>query len=67
VVTAAFAHLRSTLLVWRNVWQALASSLPSARCPLPLPVRRQLYNAALIGRLILSWFPSAPPAIVSPL
>ncbi|EFN57406.1 hypothetical protein CHLNCDRAFT_20845 [Chlorella variabilis] len=27
----------------------------------------QLYNAALIGRLILSWFPAAPQAIVSPL
>lgn len=27
----------------------------------------QLYNAALIGRLILTWFPQAPQAIVTPL
>ena len=27
----------------------------------------QLYNAALISRLILTWFPNPPQAIVSPL
>lgn len=26
-----------------------------------------LYNTVLIVRLVLTWFPSAPPAIVSPL
>ena len=28
---------------------------------------RNLYNTVLIGRIILTWFPSAPPAIVQPL
>jgi len=28
---------------------------------------RSLYNTVLIGRIILTWFPSAPQAIVQPL
>lgn len=26
-----------------------------------------IYNALLVARLVLTWFPSAPPVIVSPL
>ena len=28
---------------------------------------RNLYNTVLIGRIILTWFPQAPPALVGPL
>ena len=46
-------------------------SLPPSCLPrlprLPCRARRQLYNAALICRLILTWFPNPPQAIVTPL
>ena len=35
--------------------------------PPPTPPRSGLYNAALISRLILTWFPNPPQAIVEPL
>ena len=44
------------------LWCALFWIPPDFLCS-----RRNLYNFALVGRLILTWFPSRPPALERPL
>ena len=41
-----------------------ATTDPEAGC---LCVYRSLYNTAIIGRLLLTWFPNPPAALASPL